>query len=89
MTPLHLPSDDVPESQKRDFSEADVHSTLFEPDMRSLRFPPRTSSQADGEYFVEQRSLAMRRLRSGKSTGWYDGPYLIGNSPIVRLSGIS
>lgn len=83
MTPLHLPSDDVPESQKRDFSEADVHSTLFEPDMRSLGFPPRTSSQADGEYFVEQRSLAMRRLRSGKSTGWYDGLYLIGNSPVV------
>lgn len=83
MTPLRLPSDDLPESQKRDFSEADVHSTLFEPDMRALGFPPRTSSQADGEYFVEQRSLAMRRLRSGKSTGWYDGLYLIGNSPVV------
>ena len=83
VTPLHLPSGDVPESQKRGFSEADVHSTLFEPDMRSLGFPPRTSNQADGEYFVEQRSLAMRRLRSGKSTGWYDGLYLIGNSPVV------
>src|SRR5579872_6267409 len=83
MSPVHLPSLDVSEAQKRGFSEADVHSTLFEPDMRALGYPPRTSSQADGEYFVEQRSLAMRRLRSGRSTGWYDGLYLVGNSPVV------
>jgi type I restriction-modification system DNA methylase subunit len=83
VTPLRLPSLDVAEAQKRTFSEADVHSTLFEPDMRALGYPPRTSSQADGEYFVEQRSLAVRRLRSGRSTGFYDGLYLLGNSPVV------
>lgn len=83
MSPLRLPSLDVPEAQKRGFSEADVHSTLFEPDMQVLGYPPRTSSQADGEYFVEQRSLAVRRLRSGRSTGYYDGLYLLGNSPVV------
>jgi len=83
MTPLRLPSLDVPEAQKHAFSEADVHSTLFEPDMQALNYPPRTSSQADGEYFVEQRSLAVRRLRSGRSTGFYDGLYLLGNSPVV------
>ncbi|HKI90986.1 MAG TPA: hypothetical protein VJ986_01690, partial [Gaiellaceae bacterium] len=83
MSPIELPSSDVPESQKRGFSEADVHSTLFEPDMQAFGFPPRTSSQADGEYFVEQRSLATRRLRSRRATGRYDGLYLIGNSPLV------
>jgi type I restriction-modification system DNA methylase subunit len=25
----------------------------------------------------------VRRLRSGRSTGWYDGLYLVGNSPVV------
>ncbi len=83
MTPIRLPSLDVPEAAKRGFSEADVHSTLFEPDMQMLGYPPRTSSQADGEYFVEQRSLAIHRLRSGRSTGRYDGLYLLGNSPVV------
>ncbi|MGH3050046.1 MAG: hypothetical protein ACRDLK_07800, partial [Gaiellaceae bacterium] len=83
MSPLHLPSDDIPEAQKRGFSEADVHSTLFEPDMQTLGYPRRTSNQADGEYFVEQRSLAVRRLRSGRETGRYDGLYLVGNSPVV------
>src|SRR5437773_3740825 len=84
MTPaLHLPSMDVAEHEKRGFSEADVHSTLFEPDMAVLGFPPRTSTQADSEYFLEQRTLAMRRLKSGRETGRYDGLYLIGNSPVV------
>jgi hypothetical protein len=80
---IRLPSLDIPDGQKRAFSEADVHSTLFEPDMRALGFPARTSSQADGEYFVEQRSLAIRRLKSGHATGRYDGLYLIGNAPTV------
>ena len=62
--PIRLPSLNIPDAQKLTFSEADVHSTLFEPDMQALGFPPRTSSQADGEYFVEQRTLAVRRLRS-------------------------
>lgn len=83
MTSIRLPSLDVPEALKRGFSEADVHSTLFEPDMQALGYPSRTSSQADGEYFVEQRSLAVRRLRTGRSTGFYDGLYLVGNSPLV------
>ena len=81
--PIRLPSLNIPDAQKLTFSEADVHSTLFEPDMQVLGFPPRTSSQADGEYFVEQRTLAVRRLRSHQATGRYDGLYLIGNSPVV------
>ncbi len=83
LNPLRLPSLDVPEAQKQRYSEADVHSTLFEPDMTALRYPPRPSRQADGEYFVEQRTLAVRRLKSGRATGRYDGLYLIGNSPVV------
>jgi hypothetical protein len=83
VSPTRWPSLEIPESQKRAFSEADVRSTLFELDMRFLGFPPGTSTQADGEYFVEQRTLALRRLRSGRDTGRYDGLYLIGNSPIV------
>lgn len=81
--PIRLPSLGVPEVEKRAFSEAEVHSTLFEPDMRALGFPPRESSQADGEYFREQRTLALRRLKSGRDTGRYDGLYLVGNSPVV------
>ena len=77
------PSLDVPETEKRRFSEAEVHSTLFEPDIRALGFPARESSQADGEYFREQRTLALRRLKSGRETGRYDGLYLIGNQPVV------
>lgn len=80
---IHLPSLDVPEAEKRAFSEADVHSSLFEPDMRTLGYPARTSSQADGEYFVEQRRLALRRLRSNRDTGRYDGLYVIGNTPVL------
>jgi hypothetical protein len=83
MSPIRLPSEDVPEFEKLAFSEADVHSTLFEPDMRRLGYPLRTSSQADGDYFVEQHALAMRRLRSRQRTGFYDGLYLTGNAPIV------
>lgn len=60
-----------------------MHSSLFEPDMAALGYPPRSSTQADGEYFVEQRSLAVRRLRSARATGRYDGLYLVGNSPVV------
>jgi hypothetical protein len=51
--------------------------------MTTLGYPPRSSRQADGEYFVEQRTLAVRRLKSGRATGRYDGLYLIGNSPVV------
>jgi hypothetical protein len=83
VSPLRLPSLDVPESEKRAFSEAEVHSTLFEPDMRALGFPSRETSQAAGEYFREQRTLALRRLRSHRETGRYDGLYLIGNAPVV------
>lgn len=83
MTPLRLPSLDVPEDEKRDFTEADVHSKLFEPDLKALGYPARTHTQADGEYFQEQRTLAMRRLKSHRERGNFDGLYLIGNSPIV------
>lgn len=83
MSPKRWPSLDIPESQKRAFSEADVRSTLFELDTTFLGYPPGTSTQADGEYFVEQRTLALRRLKSGRETGRYDGLYLIGNSPVV------
>src|SRR3990172_6389770 len=83
MTPLRLPSFDLPEAEKRRLSEADVHSTLFEPDMAALGYPPRTSSEADGEHFREQRTLAIRRLKSRRETGRYDGLYLIGNAPVV------
>lgn len=51
--------------------------------MRTLGYPPRESSQAVGEYFREQRTLALRRLQSRRATGRYDGLYLIGNSPVV------
>lgn len=83
MTPTRLPSLDVPESEKRSYTEADVHSKLFEPDMATLGFPRRTSSQAAGEWFQEQRTLALRRLKSKRSRGQHDGLYLIGNSPVV------
>jgi hypothetical protein len=83
MSRIRFPSLEIAEAQKRDFSEAEVHSTLFEPDMVALGYPARTSSQADGEYFREQRTLAIRRLKSGHETGRYDGLYLIGNAPVV------
>lgn len=83
MSAMRLPSLDVPESEKRTFTEADVHSKLFESDMRALGYPARTATQADGEYFVEQRRLALRRLKSRRERGHYDGLYLIGNSPVV------
>jgi hypothetical protein len=56
MTLTRLPSLDIPESEKRSYTEADVHSKLFEPDMAALGFPPRTNNQADGEWFQEQRA---------------------------------
>jgi type I restriction-modification system DNA methylase subunit len=83
MTPLRLPSADISDEQKRGFSEADVHSKLFEPDMAALGYPSRSNTQADGEYFLEQGQLALRRLKSGRVRGAYDGLYLIGNSPLV------
>jgi type I restriction-modification system DNA methylase subunit len=83
MTPIRLPSLDVPDSEKRSYTEADVHSKLFEPDMAALGFPPRTSNQAAGEWFQEQRTLALRRLKSKRSRGQHDGLYLIGNSPVA------
>lgn len=83
MTSLRLPSLDIPDDQKRQYTEADVHSKLFERDMEALAYPPRTNTQADGEYFLEQRRLAVRRLRSHRSRGHYDGLYLVGNGPVV------
>lgn len=83
MPPLKLPSLEIPLAEKASFTEAEVHSKLFEPDMRSLGYPKRTSSQSEGEYFLEQRTLAMRRLKSKKQRGHYDGLYLVGNSPVV------
>lgn len=83
MTVIRLPSLDIPESEKRRLSEAEVHSKLFEPDMAALGYPPRRSSEADGEHFREQRTLAVRRLKSRRETGRYDGLYLIGNAPVV------
>ena len=59
MTTIRLPSLEIPESQKRAYSEA------------------------DGEHFREQRTLAVRRLKTGAATGRFDGLYLIGNSPVV------
>lgn len=82
MNPM-LPSSEIPEAEKRAYTEADVHAKLFEPDMTALGYPPRTSGQADGEHFLEQRRLAVRRLKTGHRRGFYDGLYLIGNSPIV------
>ena len=79
----NLPSESIPESEKRRYSEADVHAKLFEPDMTSLGFPPRTASQADGEYFLEQGHLALRRLKSKRERGRFDGLYLIGNAPVA------
>jgi len=83
MNATHFPSLDIPETEKLAYTEADVHSKLFEPDMSALGFPPRTANQADGEWFQEQQTLALRRLRSGRARGQYDGLYLIGNSPVV------
>ncbi|MEX2102835.1 MAG: N-6 DNA methylase [Gaiellaceae bacterium] len=83
MTPVRLPSLDVSEEQKSRYSEADVHAKLFEYDMAALGYPGRGVTQAQGEYFNEQRSLAMRRLKTGRERGAYDGLYLIGNAPIV------
>ncbi len=80
---LRLPSLDIPDAQKSTFTEADVHSKLFEPDLSALGYPPRTNTEADGEYFQEQRYLALRRLRTQRTSGAYDGLYLIGNSPLV------
>ncbi len=84
MSRIKFPSLDVSESQKRGFTEADVHSKLFEPDMQTLGYPARIDTQADGEYFLEQRSLAVRRLKSRRERrGHYDGLYLIGTSPVM------
>jgi hypothetical protein len=81
--PVRLPSVDVPESEKRRFSEADVLAKLFEPDMRTLGYPPHDATQADGEHFLEQGRLAVNRLKSGSGSGFFDGLYLIGNAPVV------
>lgn len=83
MSRIALPSLSIPESEKRGYSEADVHSSLFDADMVALGYPSRASTQADGQHFIEQRTLATRRLRSQRATGRYDGLYLIGNSPVV------
>jgi len=83
LTVRRLPSLDIPDAQKRAYSEADVHSKLFELDMAELGYPGRQATQADGEYFLEQRNLAMRRLKTKRERGAYDGLYLIGNAPIV------
>jgi hypothetical protein len=81
-----FPSLGISEHDKRAYTEADVHSKLFEADMVSLGYPSRTKTQGDGEYFLEQRALAMRRLRSRvdrAGRGHYDGLYLVGNSPVL------
>jgi hypothetical protein len=83
MALLRLPSLDIPEEQKRIYSEAEVHSKLFESDLRALGYPARSATQAAGEYFQEQRSLALRRLKTGRERGAFDGLYLIGNAPIA------
>lgn len=83
MSPARPPSLDVPEHEKRGFSEAEIHSTLFERDLLALGYPARGSSQADGEYFREQKTLALRRLKTQRATGRYDGLYLIGNQPVL------
>ena len=77
------PSLAIPEAEKRTYTEAEVHSKLFEADMVALGYPRRTNTQADGEWFQEQRTLALRRLRSKRDRGHHDGLYLIGNSPVV------
>ncbi|MBA3420352.1 MAG: N-6 DNA methylase [Thermoleophilaceae bacterium] len=78
-----LQSHGVPEWEKQAYTEADVHAKLFEPEMAAHGFPARTSTQAEGEHFLEQRRLALHRLKSRRERGFYDGLYLIGNSPIV------
>ena len=83
---IRLPSLDVPLHEKRAFSEAEVHSKLFEPDMMALGYPSRTRTQGDGAHFQEQGRLALRRLRSREdrqARGFYDGLYLVGNAPVV------
>ena len=77
------PSLAIPESEKQAYTEAEVHSKLFEMDMVALGYPRRTNSQADGEWFQEQRTLAVRRLKSNHARGHHDGLYLIGNAPVV------
>jgi hypothetical protein len=69
VTPIRLPSLDVPDEQKRLYSEADVRSKLFEGDMAALGYPPLAATQADGEYQLEQRSLALRRLKTRRERG--------------------
>ncbi len=86
MTQHRPPSLEVPEAEKHAYTEAEVHSKLLEKDLTALGYPARTSSQADGEYFQEQRALAMRRLKSRidrRQRGHFDGLYLIGNSPVL------
>jgi type I restriction-modification system DNA methylase subunit len=86
MTALRLPSLEIPEAEKYLYTEADVHSTLFELDLAFLGYPLRTSSQADGDHFLEQRALAVRRLKSRvdrTQRGHFDGLYLVGNAPVV------
>ena len=81
-----LPSLEVPAHEKRAFTEAEVHSKLFEPDMTALGYPARTRTQGDGAHFQEQGHLALRRLRSRddrRTRGFYDGLYLVGNAPVV------
>lgn len=78
-----LPSQNISAAEKGAYTEADVHAKLFHPDLTLLGYPRRESSQAEGEYFLEQHRLAARRLKTGKERGFYDGLFLIGNSPIV------
>ncbi|CAN5584109.1 hypothetical protein BH20ACT15_BH20ACT15_15940 [soil metagenome] len=46
-----LPSLAIPESEKRNYTEADVHSKLFEPDMAALGFPSESRSEIDESIF--------------------------------------
>ena len=83
MSAPQLPSENLPDWEKQGYTEADVHAKLFEPDMAALGYPARTSTQAEGEHFLEQRRLAVHRLKSGQERGYYDGLYLLANSPVV------
>jgi hypothetical protein len=83
LSKIRLPSLDIPEAEKCRFSEADVLSKLFEPDLAALGYPPHSATQADGEHFLEQGGLAVNRLKIGAGSGFFDGLYLIGNAPVV------
>lgn len=71
MTPLRLPSLDIPDSQKRRYSEADVHSKLFEVDMAALGFRAarrRRQTASTSSSSGTSRCAASRRSASAAPT---------------------